>query len=92
MTHNLFDGVNGGLQAALRGCGRQSTTAKVSLATWYGLALPLSWCLCFLGGMDVFGLWTGLMVAATTTCIVQVRFLLLLRLFCDCFATDFGLF
>jgi multidrug resistance protein, MATE family len=71
LTHNLFDGVNGNLQAALRGCGRQTTTAKVSLTTWYGLALPLGWALCFLAGMGIVGLWTGLMVGAVTTCIIQ---------------------
>ena len=41
LTHNLFDGINGVLQASLRGCGRQRTTATVSLATWYLLTLPI---------------------------------------------------
>ena len=42
LTHNLFDGINGVLQASLRGCGRQRTTATVSLATWYLLTLPIT--------------------------------------------------
>ena len=43
----------------------------MSLATWYLLALPLSFGLCFFGGFGISGLWSGLMVGATTTCVVQ---------------------
>ena len=71
LTHNLLDGVNGVLQAALRGCGRQQTTAKVSIFTWYVVALPLAFVLCFNAGLGVVGVWIGLMVGAWTTCIVQ---------------------
>jgi MATE family multidrug resistance protein len=59
------------LQAALRGCGRQKTTAVVSILTWYAVALPLSFVLCFYGGLGVRGVWIGLMVGAWTTCIAQ---------------------
>lgn len=58
----VFDGLAAVANGLLRGIGRQDIGGYANLATYYVLALPISFGTCFGLGWKLSGLWTGVTV------------------------------
>ncbi|KAJ2724086.1 hypothetical protein GGI07_002207 [Coemansia sp. Benny D115] len=55
-----LDIVSNVLTGVLRGQGRQGIAAVIRVIALYGMAVPLSFLLCFTFGLGLYGLWIGL--------------------------------
>ncbi|KAJ2737381.1 ethionine resistance protein [Coemansia sp. BCRC 34962] len=71
----VSDGLNAVLGAILRGLGRQRTSMNIFIFGFYVCAVPLGWYLGYGRGMEVVGLWWGLCIGVTTSCLLHILFL-----------------
>lgn len=70
MSASMFgDGLNCTISGVLRGAGRQELGALLNLGSYWGLGLPTAYLLAVKGGLELKGLWGGLILATS----VQVR-------------------
>ena len=69
----VMDGVQSTMTGALRGLSDTGFPAKVSLAAYWGLGLPLGWLLAHTAGMGPSGIWAGFVVALGLAAVVLVR-------------------
>ena len=72
----VMDGVQSTVTGALRGLSDTGFPAKVSLAAYWALGLPLGWLLAHVAGMGPAGIWAGFVIALALAGVVLVwRFL-----------------
>ncbi|KAK3121886.1 hypothetical protein QOZ80_8BG0662380 [Eleusine coracana subsp. coracana] len=57
----LFDSINGVLSGVVRGCGRQQVGARINLASYYMVAIPVGYTSAFVFHLGGTGLWFGLL-------------------------------
>ena len=69
----VMDGVQSTVTGALRGLSDTGFPAKVSLAAYWGLGLPLGWLLADTAGMGPAGIWAGFVIALALAAVVLVR-------------------
>ena len=71
----LSDGVQVVGVGALRGLSDVNVPTIITLFSYWGVALPMSYLLAFNGGMDVVGVWIGLLAGLTIAAVLlTVRF------------------
>jgi MATE family multidrug resistance protein len=59
------DGLNSTISGVLRGAGRQQLGAMLNLASYWGLGLPTAYLLSVKAGLELKGLWGGLILATS---------------------------
>lgn len=75
-VNQISDGVNVLGAGVLRGQGRQNIGSYLNLLSYYAIALPLGYVLAFYCGMELTGLWVGLicgvmfLAVCETVCII----------------------
>lgn len=66
----FFDTIQGLAQGVIRALALQKQASYIALAAYYLVTIPLACLLCFVGNMNVGGLWTGVGVG----CFLQAYF------------------
>lgn len=66
----IFDGTQVVGSGVLRGMGRTRPAAAMNLIGYYGLALPLAWCMAFVLGWGLRGLWWGLCLGLASVAVM----------------------
>lgn len=57
----IVDTFQGGAQGVIRALGLQKQASYIALAAYYIVTIPLACLLCFVGSMNVAGLWIGVL-------------------------------
>ena len=71
----LSDGIQVVAVGALRGLSDVNAPTLITLFSYWGVALPMSYLLGFTFGMDVVGIWIGLLAGLTIAAVLlTVRF------------------
>ncbi|KAJ2516771.1 ethionine resistance protein [Coemansia sp. RSA 1939] len=67
----VVDGVKAALNGTLIGLGRQKTSAKIFLFSFYVCGVPLGFTLGYIVGLETIGLWWGMCAANAISLVIQ---------------------
>lgn len=70
----ILDLSNNGACGVLRGAGKVHLAGFSNIAAYYGVGMTTAWYFCFVRGMGLFGLWTGMLTGSAVLLLMQTGF------------------